>query len=197
MRSRTSLSGTPAHRRAATLPAEWPGSSVRYRRRRPHRIGGVRAGGDPDARVVPDPDGRSLCHTGFVRMLLVVAIVSAFVSVACTAEVGSSGSEGSTVGRTESVQLPVDPGLADGQGATPTTEDCVADGVTTIEVPNVKGLALSDAIAHARQAGMNVIDSGVPSKDPIGDDAVVLVQEPPAGLSVPEGACIGFRTSWP
>ncbi len=130
-------------------------------------------------------------------MLLVVATVFTFVSVACTTEVRSSGSKEPTVGGTESVQLPVDPGFADGQEAKPTTEDCVADGVTTIEVPNVKGLALSDAIARARQAGMNIIDSGVPSKDPIGDDAVVLVQEPPAGLTVPEGACIGFRTSWP
>lgn len=139
----------------------------------------------------------AFCHTGLVRKSLVFAVVSAFVSVACTAQVGSSGSEQPAVGAAVAGQLPVDPGLAQGQAAKASTEDCVAYGATTIEVPDVKGLALSDAIARARQAGMNVIDSGVPSKDPTGDDAVVLAQEPPAGLSVPEGACIGFRTSWP
>jgi transglutaminase-like putative cysteine protease len=86
-------------------------------------------------------------------------------------------------------------GTTQGQEVETSPEDCVAHGGTTIEVPNVVGLALSDAVLQARRAGLNVIGSGVPPDDPTGDDAVVRAQEPPAGSSIPEGACIGFRTS--
>jgi PASTA domain len=73
-------------------------------------------------------------------------------------------------------------------------EECVADGPATIDVPDGVGLPLTEAAIRMQRAGLNVVGTGTPSGDPTGQDAVVRAQEPPAGMRLPQGACIGFRT---
>ena len=72
---------------------------------------------------------------------------------------------------------------------------CTAEGPGTVVVPDVVGTALAEAIDTAMAAGLDVVDSGTPPGDPTTDDALVTSQEPPAGARVPEGACLGFRTT--
>ncbi len=71
---------------------------------------------------------------------------------------------------------------------------CATDGPRTIDVPDVVGLPLTDAITRIRAAGLDVVDTGTPDGDPTGPTAVVRSQEPAAGTRVPEAACVGFRT---
>lgn len=73
--------------------------------------------------------------------------------------------------------------------------ECVADGPPTIEVPEALGLPLEEAAIRMQQAGLTVVGSGTAGAgDSTEPDAVVQAQEPPAGVSVPAGACVGFRT---
>jgi hypothetical protein len=75
---------------------------------------------------------------------------------------------------------------------------CQVDGPKVVTVPYVVGRHLPDAIARARASGLQVVGNGLPDGDPDGDpagaSAVVRAQKPSAGLRVPVGACIGFRT---
>ena len=83
-------------------------------------------------------------------------------------------------------------------GAAPGTavdHACATSGSDEVAVPNVVGTKLADAIDIVTAAGLNVIDMGVPDGDPSGANARVIAQEPPAGIKVPRGACIGFRTT--
>lgn len=79
-------------------------------------------------------------------------------------------------------------------GAT-TTPDCPGFAERMVAVPDVVGLDLDEAIATVEAAGFQVVDHGVPPNDPIGPSAKVVAQEPGGGSEVPEGACIGFRTT--
>jgi hypothetical protein len=72
---------------------------------------------------------------------------------------------------------------------------CVGVSGSTVTVPDATGQRLGDAIALMRAAGLDVIGQGVPSGDPIADDAIVRAQEPPPGTSVERGDCVGFRTN--
>src|SRR5690606_25194400 len=74
-------------------------------------------------------------------------------------------------------------------------EECVAGGEAMISVPDVIGLSLHDATTTAQQAGLNVVGAGVPEGDPTEPSAIVRAQEPPPGVGVPLGTCIGFRTA--
>lgn len=71
---------------------------------------------------------------------------------------------------------------------------CQVDGLRTVTVPNAVGRPLRDAVALARAAGLRVVDDGVAPGDPTGPSATVQAEEPPGGVQVPAGACIGFRT---
>ena len=71
---------------------------------------------------------------------------------------------------------------------------CATDGPRTIDVPDVVGLPLTDAITRIRAAGLDVVGTGTPDGDPTGPTAIVRSQEPAAGTLVPEAACVGFRT---
>ena len=71
---------------------------------------------------------------------------------------------------------------------------CVASGEAATVVPAVLGETLPDAIEIVQGAGLNVVANGVPEGDPTGEGARVRAQEPPAGVHVPLGACVGFRT---
>lgn len=71
---------------------------------------------------------------------------------------------------------------------------CAAAGEATVVVPDVVGLELGAAIDALNREGFVVVGPGVPDGDPEDPGAIVLQQEPPAGRSVPAGACIGFRT---
>ena len=70
---------------------------------------------------------------------------------------------------------------------------CQVDGGDVI-VPSVVGKPLGDAITAARARGLLVVDSGVRPGDPSDVSAIVRAQKPQAGMRVPFGACIGFRT---
>lgn len=73
--------------------------------------------------------------------------------------------------------------------------ECVADGPSTVEVPEALGLPLEEAAIRMQLAGLTVVGSGTAGADDSSEpDAVVQAQEPPAGVSVPAGACVGFRT---
>ena len=71
---------------------------------------------------------------------------------------------------------------------------CQVDGLDLITVPNVVGKPLRDAIGGVRASGLQVVDSGVIPGDSSEVSAIVVAQKPPAGIRVPAGACIGFRT---
>ncbi len=71
---------------------------------------------------------------------------------------------------------------------------CATDGPRTVDVPDVEGLPLTDAITPIRAAGLDVVGTGTPDRDPTGPTAIVRSQEPPAGTPVPEAAYVGFRT---
>ena len=73
-------------------------------------------------------------------------------------------------------------------------DECVAEGRRTIEVPDGISLPLTEAAIRMQRAGLNVVGTGTPSGDPTGQDVVVRAQEPPAGVRVPRGTCVGFRT---
>lgn len=64
----------------------------------------------------------------------------------------------------------------------------------TISVPDVVGMELRAAIAAVEDVGLTVRGTGTPLGDPV-EDATVTAQEPPAGTTVPAGACIGLRTA--
>lgn len=71
--------------------------------------------------------------------------------------------------------------------------DCGVEAAETVDVPDVVGLSLGDAIRAVEAAGLSVVGTGTPPGDPT-DGAIITAQEPPAGTSVPAGSCIGFRT---
>lgn len=73
---------------------------------------------------------------------------------------------------------------------------CAPEGASgdRVPVPDVVGLDLAAAADAVERAGLQVVDGGVAAGDPTGPDAVVAAQEPPAGVEVPAGACVGFRT---
>jgi PASTA domain len=58
-------------------------------------------------------------------------------------------------------------------------------------VPNVLGRTLAQAESLMRAAGLQ---GAANDRDPQGPTAVVVAQEPPAGVLVPPGSVIGFRT---
>jgi beta-lactam-binding protein with PASTA domain len=73
--------------------------------------------------------------------------------------------------------------------------ECVSTGDPTVEVPDVIGERLRDAIQIVEESRLTVIDDeGVPEGDPVGATAVVWAQKPAGGEFVPPGACVGFRT---
>jgi beta-lactam-binding protein with PASTA domain len=73
--------------------------------------------------------------------------------------------------------------------------ECVSTGDPTVEVPDVIGERLPDAIQIVEESRLTVIDDdGVPEGDPVGATAVVWAQKPAGGEFVPPGACVGFRT---
>jgi hypothetical protein len=77
-------------------------------------------------------------------------------------------------------------------------DECIADGPRTVEVPDAVGLPLEEAAIRMQVGGLTVVGSGVAeADDPSDPEAVVQAQEPPAGVSVPVGACVGFRTGPP
>lgn len=82
----------------------------------------------------------------------------------------------------------------------PTTVDhtgsgpCVGDGDGSVDVPDVVGLTLAEAIRRLGTVGLRVVDNGIPPGDPDSGDSIVTAQEPAAGTSVPPGSCVGFRT---
>jgi len=82
----------------------------------------------------------------------------------------------------------------------PTTVDhtssdpCVDDGDRAVDVPDVVGLTLAEAIRRLETVGLRVVDNGTPPGDPDSENAIVTAQEPAAGASVPPGSCVGFRT---
>jgi hypothetical protein len=67
-------------------------------------------------------------------------------------------------------------------------------GPTTLGVlvPQVVEQRVGQARTALEAAGLS---SGVYERDPQGRDAVVVAQEPPAGVRVPPGSVVGFRTS--
>lgn len=74
-------------------------------------------------------------------------------------------------------------------------DDCVPNGERALEVPDAVGMRLDQARIMMQQAGLRVVDEGASAAErPVGLDEVVRAQEPPAGVSVPVGACVGFRT---
>ena len=58
-------------------------------------------------------------------------------------------------------------------------------------VPDALGRTLAQAERVMRTAGLQ---GGADERDPQGRDAVVVAQEPPAGVLVPPGSAVGFRT---
>jgi hypothetical protein len=81
------------------------------------------------------------------------------------------------------------------QSTSPATgSKCDDSRPTMVTAPDVTGEHLRDAITIMRDAGLTVISSGVPDGDPVDANAIVRVQVPPAGLQVPLGTCVGFRT---
>lgn len=58
-------------------------------------------------------------------------------------------------------------------------------------VPDALGRTLAQAERVMRAAGLQ---GGADERDPQGRDAVVVAQEPPAGVLVPPGSAVGFRT---
>jgi hypothetical protein len=58
-------------------------------------------------------------------------------------------------------------------------------------VPHVLGLTLAQAERVTRVGGLR---GGAVDRDPRGSNAVVVAQEPPAGVQVPPGSIVGFRT---
>lgn len=72
---------------------------------------------------------------------------------------------------------------------------CAPEGPGTVEVPNTVGLRLHEAVTRIQSAGLAIVDSGVAgANDPQDASAVVRAQAPSAGLLVPLGSCVGFRT---
>jgi PASTA domain len=59
-------------------------------------------------------------------------------------------------------------------------------------VPDVLGRTLAPAQTMLRAVGLH---GSADDRDPQGRDAVVVAQEPPAGMVVPPGSTVGFRTS--
>lgn len=72
--------------------------------------------------------------------------------------------------------------------------ECAVSGHATAIVPNVVGRTLAEAIEQVTNAGLAVVARGVPKGDPSLDASIVRAQEPPAGATAPDGACVGFRT---
>ncbi len=93
-----------------------------------------------------------------------------------------------------SAVAPVDGQAEAGVELSPGTDGCSSGGGQEVVVPDVVGLPLGEAIVAVRQAGLHVVETGTPPNDPVGPEAVVQAQEPPAGERAPVGACIGFRT---
>jgi PASTA domain len=58
-------------------------------------------------------------------------------------------------------------------------------------VPDVLGRTLAQAERALRTGGLH---GSAHERDPQGDNAVVVAQEPPAGVVVPPGSMVGFRT---
>jgi PASTA domain len=75
-------------------------------------------------------------------------------------------------------------------GAAPS--ECNASGDAIVQVPDVIGMTLPNAIRAVEEAGLNVVAYGTPPGDPTDDSAVVTAQKPDD--LVPSGACVGFRT---
>lgn len=117
----------------------------------------------------------------FVRaaVRLVIGALSLFVAAACS----DDGSDASS------------PTTRSGTISASNAPDCAVSGEDIAFVPDVIGETLSDATDIVEDTGLNVVDDGVPSGDPIGDAATVTAQEPPGGAYVPIGSCVGFRTS--
>jgi len=120
------------------------------------------------------------CHHCLVRDWLVCVAFVAVVLSSCTTRDGSEE-------RSAPEQVSPIPAQVSGE--------CVATGNQVVEVPDVVGLPLMTAIDKVRDAGLTVIGTGTPPNDPIEETAIVRAHEPPAGIKVPLGACVGFRTN--
>ena len=77
--------------------------------------------------------------------------------------------------------------------------ECVSEGQRTIEVPDGVGLPLEEAAVRMPLAVIAVValNDAVRPGDSSSPDATVLAHEPPAGVRVPIGSCVGFRTDPP
>jgi beta-lactam-binding protein with PASTA domain len=116
------------------------------------------------------------------RVLLVVGLVGWLSLAGCTDDDSVA---------TPTTTSTVTASTGSSTSAAPT---CVDSGEAATVVPAVLGETLPDAIEIVQGAGLNVVDNGVPEGDPTGEGARVRAQEPPAGVHVPLGACVGFRT---
>lgn len=77
---------------------------------------------------------------------------------------------------------------------TASPEQCETDGEPAVDVPNVVGRSLAEAVIVSHEVGLLVVGTGVPDGDPNALESIVVAQEPPAGSRVVGGSCIGFRT---
>ena len=68
----------------------------------------------------------------------------------------------------------------------------VSTGKKTVDVPDVVGKQLTDAVATLTRAGLNAKSVGVPSDKPSG---TVTAQDPRAGTSLVEGASVRINYS--
>jgi PASTA domain len=75
--------------------------------------------------------------------------------------------------------------------ATSSAASSTAPASAGIRVPDVVGQPLATATALMRTAGLRGVAS---DHDPSAPGAIVVAQEPAAGLMVPEGSVVGFRT---
>jgi hypothetical protein len=84
--------------------------------------------------------------------------------------------------------------VSDLDGYPLTNGECAPTSTTAmVEVPDVIGMTLSDAIAAVEAVGLHVVGHGTPRSDPTDDSAVVTAQEPSGPVRA--GACVGFRTT--
>lgn len=127
-----------------------------------------------------------------IRSILVAAVLT-LVSTACASKAESSDSP------TETSGIATPPAATDATSTTAaaalTPGTCAPEGSGTVEVPDTVGLRLEEAVARIQLAGLNIVGTGVAgSNDPQDSTAVVRAQAPSAGLLVPLGSCVGFRT---
>lgn len=127
-----------------------------------------------------------------IRSFLIAAVL-ALGSAACASKAESADSP------TDAIDISTPLAATDATSTTAaaalTPDTCAPEGSGTVEVPNTVGLRLEEAVARIQLAGLNIVDTGVAgSNDPQDSTAVVRAQAPSAGLLVPLGSCVGFRT---